>query len=83
VLNEAKRILLWCATPDAMVRLSTSNVADKDELQNIYWKQQAHESILQYLEFCLKETKYKRLLAQVYFTVFVLSNDQEGLAYDG
>lgn len=65
VLEKAKKVLLWCVTPDAIVRIGAGTLHDKDEIQDNYWTKQKHESITQYLHFKLVTEKCERLLAQV------------------
>lgn len=48
VCESAKRLLLWCATPDSVMRLSNT-MHDKDALSEIYWQQQKHECLSAYL----------------------------------
>lgn len=56
VFDLAKYFLLNCATPDAVVRLKYSNLAnqDKEKLQRMYFYQQHHHSLRDFLEYCLK-----------------------------
>ncbi|KAL5009497.1 hypothetical protein ScPMuIL_011802, partial [Solemya velum] len=58
VLEYAKHILLWCATPDAVFRVATSRLsAHKDEVERIYLHEQHHESLLDYLQHQIGEVK--------------------------
>lgn len=51
VLQSAKETLLWCSTPDAVLRLGSTALAEEgNDLIDIYFKKQEHESVLQYLE---------------------------------
>ncbi|XP_029943449.1 E3 ubiquitin-protein ligase rnf213-beta [Salarias fasciatus] len=52
VLDLAKCLLLNCATPDAMVRLKCSDLAnqEREKLQRIYFQQQHHHSLRDFLE---------------------------------
>ncbi|XP_015244846.1 PREDICTED: E3 ubiquitin-protein ligase RNF213 [Cyprinodon variegatus] len=56
VLDLAKSLLLNCATPDAVVRLKDSELSnqDKEKLQRLYFQQQNHHSLREFLEACLK-----------------------------
>lgn len=56
VLDLAKGLLLNCATPDAVVRLKYSDLAkqEMDKLQRLYFQQQHHHSLRDFLEDCLK-----------------------------
>ncbi|XP_028287710.1 E3 ubiquitin-protein ligase rnf213-beta isoform X2 [Parambassis ranga] len=59
VLELAKCLLLNCATPDAVVRLKYSDLAkqEKEQLQRLYFQQQHHHSLQEFLEHCLTEHK--------------------------
>lgn len=51
IMKKAKKVLLWCATPDAVLRLGLTPLAsDKDELIDIYFRLQEHESLPQFLQ---------------------------------
>ncbi|XP_069016032.1 E3 ubiquitin-protein ligase rnf213-beta [Embiotoca jacksoni] len=52
VLDLAKCLLLNCATPDAVVRLKYSDLAnqEKEKLQMLYFQQQHHHSLRDFLE---------------------------------
>ncbi|XP_044192717.1 E3 ubiquitin-protein ligase rnf213-beta isoform X2 [Thunnus albacares] len=54
VFELAKVLLLNCATPDAVVRLKYSELAnqEKDKLQRLYFEQQHHHSLRDFLEDC-------------------------------
>lgn len=66
VLDYAKRILLWCATPDAVFRVSNSRLsADEHGIIDIYFEEQHHESVLDYIQHQIKEIQPKSLYAQV------------------
>ncbi|XP_076466869.1 E3 ubiquitin-protein ligase rnf213-alpha-like [Babylonia areolata] len=49
VLEESQRMLLWCATPDAVVRSHDTHWSQ------VYHDQQQHEQLLQYLEQRLQQ----------------------------
>lgn len=57
VFDLAKCLLLNCATPDAVVRLKYSDLAnqDKEKLQKMYFQQQHHHSLRDFLEDCLNK----------------------------
>jgi len=50
ILDEAKRTLLQCATPESIVRLTNSPLAaaSQDEIKDIYFKEQCHENIFEF-----------------------------------
>ncbi|KAL6095331.1 uncharacterized protein ACO6RY_16557 [Pungitius sinensis] len=55
ILDIAKCLLLNCATPDAVMRLKYSDLAnqEKEKLQRMYFQQQHHHSLRNFLEDCL------------------------------
>lgn len=55
VFSLAKSLLLNCATPDAVVRLKFSDLSnqDKEKLQRLYFQQQHHHSLRDFLGACL------------------------------
>lgn len=55
ILDIAKCLLLNCATPDAVVRLKYSDLSnqEKEKLQRMYFQQQHHHSLRNFLEDCL------------------------------
>nr|XP_046232923.1 E3 ubiquitin-protein ligase rnf213-beta [Scatophagus argus]XP_046232924.1 E3 ubiquitin-protein ligase rnf213-beta [Scatophagus argus] len=57
VFNLAKGLLLNCATPDAVLRLKYSHLAnqEKEKLQRMYFQQQHHHSLRDFLEDCLNK----------------------------
>ncbi|XP_051273053.1 E3 ubiquitin-protein ligase rnf213-beta isoform X1 [Dicentrarchus labrax] len=57
VFDLAKGLLLNCATPDAVVRLKYSDLAkqENEKLQRMYFQQQHHHSLRDFLEDCLKK----------------------------
>lgn len=57
VFDLAKCLLLNCATPDAVVRLKYSDLAnqDKDKLQRMYFQQQHHHSLRDFLQDSLNK----------------------------
>lgn len=52
VFDLAKCLLLNCATPDAMIRLRSSDLTNQDvqKLQTIYFQQQHHQSLQDFLQ---------------------------------
>lgn len=52
VFDLAKCLLLNCATPDAMIRLRSSDLTKQDvqKLQTIYFQQQHHQSLQDFLQ---------------------------------
>ncbi|XP_076109129.1 E3 ubiquitin-protein ligase rnf213-alpha-like [Mytilus galloprovincialis] len=66
ILHDAKTTLLWCAAPDAVMRLKSTKLRDKnEEMMQIYFKHQQHDSLLQYLCHQVIEEKKINLFAQV------------------
>ncbi|KAL3881524.1 hypothetical protein ACJMK2_027956, partial [Sinanodonta woodiana] len=67
ILKEAKNLLLWCATPDAVVRLDRCGLEAEERmiLMTMYMKEQCHESFAQYLEFKLHKEQTQELFAQI------------------
>ncbi|GAA6226553.1 E3 ubiquitin-protein ligase rnf213-beta-like [Lates japonicus] len=59
VFDLAKCLLLNCATPDAVVRLKYSDLAkqEKEKLQRMYFQQQHHHSLRDFLEDHLNKTQ--------------------------
>uniref|UniRef100_A0A3B5AS69 RING-type E3 ubiquitin transferase n=1 Tax=Stegastes partitus TaxID=144197 RepID=A0A3B5AS69_9TELE len=64
VLDLAKRLLLNCATPDAVMRLKYSDLAnqEKENLQRLYFQQQHHHSLRDFLEDGLKKHQESTLV---------------------
>ncbi|KAL4233165.1 hypothetical protein ACF0H5_007850 [Mactra antiquata] len=68
ILHGARCALLWCATPESLVKLENSNLhTDEGKVFNdVYHKQQSHESLVQYLETTINnENRDKALFAQL------------------
>ncbi|KAL3881508.1 hypothetical protein ACJMK2_027940, partial [Sinanodonta woodiana] len=67
ILDEAKKLLLWCATPDSVVRLERCNLAqqEKIKMKQVYLREQFHENLAQYLHFKLETEKIHELFAQI------------------
>lgn len=57
VFDLAKCLLLNCATPDAVVRLKYSDLAnqEKEQLQRMYFQQQHHHCLRDFLQDCLNK----------------------------
>ncbi|XP_037610034.1 E3 ubiquitin-protein ligase rnf213-beta isoform X1 [Sebastes umbrosus] len=57
LFDLAKCLLLNCATPDAVVRLKCSDLAnqEKEKLQRMYFQQQHHQCLRDFLQDCLNE----------------------------
>ncbi|XP_077780215.1 E3 ubiquitin-protein ligase RNF213-like [Podarcis muralis] len=56
VQEEAKLVLLNCATPDSVVRLGDSQLGSflADDLAKVYFQQQHHTSLAEFLRACLE-----------------------------
>lgn len=66
ILDQSKDLLLWCATPDAVLRLGMTELReDEKEIRKKYFFQQRHEDlwscILHHLEKSKAEGKAIRL----------------------
>ncbi|XP_058262166.1 E3 ubiquitin-protein ligase rnf213-alpha-like isoform X3 [Hemibagrus wyckioides] len=53
LLNEAKHVLLNCATPDSVVRLEYTDLpdAETEQLFSTYFKEQKHHSLAEFIAF--------------------------------
>lgn len=73
VFQEAKSVLLWCATPESLVRLENSNLPNEEteHLRRWYYEHQAHDSLIQYLNEKIIKQKYKQLFAQVCMKLYL------------
>lgn len=89
MLRRCKRLLLEMASPDAIVRLSSSGInAEAKEMWDIYFKKQQHSSlaafmshVLQYDDSHFKKKNQEGLLVQVkYNFVPFISKYQELLS---
>ncbi|XP_062574185.1 E3 ubiquitin-protein ligase rnf213-alpha-like [Saccostrea cucullata] len=49
ILNEAKRVLLWCATSDSILRCGSYLPQEEQSIHKIYFKDQHHENLLEFL----------------------------------
>ncbi|XP_021342051.1 E3 ubiquitin-protein ligase rnf213-alpha-like, partial [Mizuhopecten yessoensis] len=66
VYDSAKRVLLWCATPDAVMRLPTTPIAREEaSLSEIYWQEQQHQCLSDYLYQKIRQEKSDSHFAQV------------------
>ncbi|XP_053396012.1 E3 ubiquitin-protein ligase rnf213-alpha-like [Mercenaria mercenaria] len=67
ILKEAKCLLLWCATPDALVRLERSSlpIPEQEWLRQKYLDEQPHNSILEYLSYMIHHNRNKEILSQI------------------
>ncbi|XP_006816196.2 E3 ubiquitin-protein ligase rnf213-alpha-like [Saccoglossus kowalevskii] len=60
VLEEAKRVLLQCATPDAVARLNKSKLGPlSNQIWNQYFHEQHHDSIVSYLKLLMGSGQFK------------------------
>lgn len=81
VLKTAKEALLWCATPDGVLR-AKDNFSPEEFVfvESTYFQQQKHENLLVYLDQRINGEKCKELFAQVHtlndrqftFTLFIV-----------
>lgn len=67
VLDYAKRILLGCAAPDAVLRAANSRLSsdEHDMIINIYFEEQHHDSLLEYVHHQIQKIYPRSLYAQV------------------
>ncbi|XP_021363666.1 E3 ubiquitin-protein ligase rnf213-alpha-like isoform X2 [Mizuhopecten yessoensis] len=66
VYDSAKRVLLWCATPDAVMRLPTTPIAEEEaSLSEIYWQEQQHQCLSDYLYQKIRQENSDSHFAQV------------------
>lgn len=73
VLDLAKCLLLSCATPDAMIRLSNSDLTKQDvqKLQTMYFQQQHHQSLQDFLQNQLNSCRSTSLFFEVRRKIFL------------
>ncbi|XP_056014152.1 E3 ubiquitin-protein ligase rnf213-alpha-like isoform X2 [Ostrea edulis] len=64
VIQHAKEILLWCATPDGVLR-AKNRLRDFEFVENIYYEQQKHDNLLFYLDQKIGMEDSDGLYAQV------------------
>ncbi|XP_053396339.1 E3 ubiquitin-protein ligase rnf213-alpha-like isoform X2 [Mercenaria mercenaria] len=67
VLQDAKSVLLWCATPESLFRLENSVLSKEEKklLEHCYFKKQTHESFIQYVNVKLGKQQCEQLFAQI------------------
>ncbi|KAI4801198.1 hypothetical protein KUCAC02_000123 [Chaenocephalus aceratus] len=85
VLDLAKCLLLNCATPDAIVRLKSSELAnqEKEKLQRLYFQQQHHHCLGEFLkDFLNKHEGCFKFLEITTFSGLLTRSDVSGLAND-
>ncbi|KAK3096790.1 hypothetical protein FSP39_003301 [Pinctada imbricata] len=79
IFDSAKRMLLWCATPDSLLRLQSTKLSSSNkELNEIYYKEQKHDSLLAYLKLKLRSENSSSLFAQVTTHSKLLSTSDKG-----
>ncbi|WAR07208.1 R213A-like protein [Mya arenaria] len=69
LLEAGKLLLLWCATPESVVRSNKLDERQHQRFQTYYHEQQAHGSLISYLQMKLKQEKvttHNKLLASVH-----------------
>lgn len=71
VIQHAKEILLWCATPDGVLR-AKNRLRDFEFVENIYYEQQKHDNLLFYLDQKIRMEDSDGLYAQVKLPGLVL-----------
>jgi hypothetical protein len=67
-------VLLWSATPDAVLRLKNSDLPSEEAAmyKNMYFKIQAHQSFMHYLKHAMNcKGSENQLLVQVSNKTFV------------
>lgn len=66
VLKEAKKVLLWCATPDGVLRAKETLPPEEYAfIESTYDEQQKHDNLLYYLSQKIKAEDSEGLYAQV------------------
>lgn len=66
VLKEAKNVLLWCATPDGVLRAKKTLPTDEYAfVESTYHEKQKHDNLLYYLDQKIKTEDSEGLYAQV------------------
>ncbi|TKS89378.1 E3 ubiquitin-protein ligase rnf213-beta [Collichthys lucidus] len=84
VFDVAKCLLLNCSTPDAVVRLKYSDLAnqDKEKLQRMYFQLQHHHSLRDFLEDCLnKHQRSSKFLEITTFSSLLTRSDVKVVAH--
>uniref|UniRef100_A0A3Q3EJK1 RING-type E3 ubiquitin transferase n=1 Tax=Kryptolebias marmoratus TaxID=37003 RepID=A0A3Q3EJK1_KRYMA len=78
--EEINSLLLNCATPDAVVRLKYSDLSnkEKEKLQRLYFQQQHHHSLRDFLGDCLNKhqesSKFLEVRQQTHSFCFITSS---------
>ncbi|XP_034426662.1 E3 ubiquitin-protein ligase rnf213-beta-like [Hippoglossus hippoglossus] len=83
LFDLAKSLLLNCATPDAVVRLKYSDLAkhEREKLQRMYFQQQHHHSLRDFLKGCLSRTQRStRFLEVTTFSSLLTRSDVKVVA---
>ncbi|XP_052808603.1 E3 ubiquitin-protein ligase rnf213-alpha-like isoform X2 [Mya arenaria] len=65
LLEAGKLLLLWCATPESVVRQNKLDEHQQKRFQNYYHERQAHSSLISYLQMKLKKDNSEHIFAQV------------------
>ncbi|XP_053396322.1 E3 ubiquitin-protein ligase rnf213-alpha-like [Mercenaria mercenaria] len=67
VLREAKSVLLWCATPELLERIDSSSLSNPEKkfLKGLYLTEQAHDSLIQYLNVAIVLRQRRQLFTQI------------------
>ncbi|WAR07285.1 R213A-like protein [Mya arenaria] len=65
LLEAGKLLLLWCATPESVVRRNKLDKRQQQRFQTYYHERQAHGSLISYLQMKLKQEKVEQIFAQV------------------
>ncbi|WAR07198.1 R213A-like protein, partial [Mya arenaria] len=65
LLEAGKLLLLWCATPESVVRSNKLDECQQQRFQTYYHEQEAHGSLISYLQMKLKQEKVEQIFAQV------------------
>ncbi|XP_073346346.1 E3 ubiquitin-protein ligase rnf213-beta [Pagrus major] len=84
VLDLAKCLLLNCATPDGVVRLKYSDLAkqEREKLQKMYFQQQHHHSLRDFMEDCLtKHQGSSKFLEITTFSSLLTRSDVKVVAH--
>ncbi|XP_026207099.1 E3 ubiquitin-protein ligase rnf213-beta isoform X2 [Anabas testudineus] len=84
VFYRARGVLLNCATPDAVLRLKYSDLAsqEKERLQRMYFQQQHHHSLRDFLEHCLNmHQESSRFLEITTFSSLLTRSDVRVVAH--
>lgn len=84
IFDLAKSLLLNCATPDAVLRLKYSDLAneEKEKLQIMYFQKQHHHSLRVFLEDCLnKHQESSKFLEITTFSSLLTRSDVKVVAH--